>query len=122
MTRKFPHELLEDARELSSYRGRTEGVYRDFLAVRAGSLSAAEFGNKYRRRRANPAQRDEMNRASKLGEDIARANETLLTERAFEAVGQRAGNQPGGSRRLLGNVSVFVVPRARLELAHPNGH
>ena len=31
-----------------------------------------------------------MNRASKLGEDIARANETLLTERAVVAVRQRA--------------------------------
>jgi hypothetical protein len=30
-----------------------------------------------------------MNRASKLGEDIARANETLLTERTFEAVKTR---------------------------------
>lgn len=37
----------------------------------------------------NLAQGDEMNRASKLGEDIARANETLLTERAFEAVRHR---------------------------------
>ena len=195
MPRDFPHELLEDARELSSYRGWTEDVYRDFLAVRSGSLSAEEFGRKYRRRRAiltldltgftlsainigelesllrildaqrvcipvlkefdaelircfaddmvaifetpgmaldaafelhrrvarfcdsglasdhptrccvgigygevfaigpNLAQGDEMNRASKLGEDIARANETLLTERAFEAVEQRTDVQ-----------------------------
>ena len=41
----------------------------------------------------NLAQGDEMNRASKLGEDIARANETLLTERAFEAVRQRTDIQ-----------------------------
>ncbi len=34
----------------------------------------------------NLAQGDEMNRVSKLGEDIARANETLLTERAYAAV------------------------------------
>lgn len=34
----------------------------------------------------NLAQGDEMNRASKLGEDIARGNETLLTERAYAAV------------------------------------
>jgi class 3 adenylate cyclase len=34
----------------------------------------------------NLAQGDEMNRASKLGEDIARARETLLTERAFAAL------------------------------------
>jgi class 3 adenylate cyclase len=37
----------------------------------------------------NLAQGDEMNRASKLGEDIARANETLITERAYEAVCDR---------------------------------
>jgi len=30
-----------------------------------------------------------MNRASKLGEDIARANETLITERAFESLRER---------------------------------
>ena len=34
----------------------------------------------------NLAQGDEMNRAAKLGEDIARGNETLVTERAYEAV------------------------------------
>jgi adenylate cyclase len=37
----------------------------------------------------NRAQGDEMNRASKLGEDIARANETLLTERAQRAMADR---------------------------------
>ena len=37
----------------------------------------------------NLAQGDEMNRAAKLGEDIARANETLLTENAFSATGHR---------------------------------
>ena len=30
-----------------------------------------------------------MNRASKLGEDIARAKETLLTERAYDALKSR---------------------------------
>jgi hypothetical protein len=30
-----------------------------------------------------------MNRASKLGEDVARANETLVTERTFEALKKR---------------------------------
>ena len=34
----------------------------------------------------NLAQGDEMNQASKLGEDIARANETLVTERAYAAL------------------------------------
>jgi len=37
----------------------------------------------------NLAQGDEMNKASKLGEDIARANETLITERAFESLRER---------------------------------
>lgn len=37
----------------------------------------------------NLAQGDEMNRASKLGEDIARGSETLLTERAFAALRHR---------------------------------
>jgi class 3 adenylate cyclase len=37
----------------------------------------------------NLAQGDEMNRASKLGEDIARAKETLLTERAYDALKSR---------------------------------
>ncbi len=192
MTNHFPHELLDDALELSSYRGWTEEVYRDFLALRAGSLTADEFQLKYRHRRAilsldmtgltssamtigelasllrvvdaqrvcipvlrdfgaslvrcfaddmvalfedphnalgaaleihrriddfnrsslasehpteccvgigygdvfaigpNLAQGDEMNRASKLGEDIARASETLLTESTHEALKTRA--------------------------------
>ena len=34
-----------------------------------------------------------MNRASKLGEDIGRANETLLTEQAFDALGARTDIQ-----------------------------
>ena len=38
----------------------------------------------------NLAQGDEMNRASKLGEDIGRAKETLLTERAYDALKSRA--------------------------------
>jgi adenylate cyclase len=37
----------------------------------------------------NLTQGDEMNRASKLGEDIARAKETLLTERAYDALKTR---------------------------------
>lgn len=34
----------------------------------------------------NSAMGDEMNRASKLGEDLARGRETLITERMYEAV------------------------------------
>lgn len=37
----------------------------------------------------NLAQGDEMNRTAKLGEDIARGNETLVTERAYEAIKSR---------------------------------
>ena len=187
----FPHELLEDAHELSRYNGWTEEVYQDFLDIRRGRLTPEAFADKYRRRRAilaldmtgftksaihigelesllrvldaqrvcipvlkaagadflrcfaddivalfedpeaaldaafeihsrieqfnqsihasqhptecciglgygdvftigpNRAQGDEMNRTSKLGEDIARANETLVTERGFEALRHR---------------------------------
>ena len=191
MTKIFRHELLDNIRELSAYRGWSELVYRDFLALRKGELSAGEFHHKYLYQRAilsldmtgftssamntgelesllrildaqrvcipvlkefgadlircfadditaifndpnaaidaalevhrridvfnqsplaskqptqckigigfgkvfaigpNLAQGDEMNRASKLGEDIARANETLLTEQAYEALQER---------------------------------
>jgi adenylate cyclase len=37
----------------------------------------------------NLAQGDEMNRASKLGEEFARANETLITERTYAALENR---------------------------------
>lgn len=37
----------------------------------------------------NLAQGDEMNRASKLGEDIARGNETLVTETVYSAIAHR---------------------------------
>ena len=189
--KKFPHELLEDACELSSYCGWSEDVYRDFLSCQRGTLSVEEFYQKYQQQSTivsidmtgftssamnvgelqsllrimdaqkvcipvlkefsaslircfaddivavfndphsaidaafeihqrvklfrhsaeaskhptecsigighgkvfaigpNLAQGDEMNRASKLGEDIARANETLLTERAQDALKER---------------------------------
>ena len=189
--KNFPHELLEDPHELSSYCGWSEDVYRDFLACQRGTLSAEEFQQRYQQQstilsidmtgftvsamnmgelpsllrildaqkvcipvlkdfsarlircfaddivaifddpnnainaafeihrrvelfRHSPqasndptqcsigighgkvfaigpdlSQGDEMNRASKLGEDIARANETLLTEKAFDALKAR---------------------------------
>jgi class 3 adenylate cyclase len=37
----------------------------------------------------NLAQGDEMNRASRLGEDIARGNETLVTEKVYAAIAHR---------------------------------
>lgn len=43
----FPYPLLEDARALASYRGWSEDVYRDLLAVRAGELSEQAFCEKY---------------------------------------------------------------------------
>lgn len=43
----YPYELLEDARELSSYCGWSEEVYRDFLACQRRSLSSEEFRQKY---------------------------------------------------------------------------
>ena len=41
----------------------------------------------------NLSQGDEMNRASKLGEDIGRANETRFTELAFDALKARTDIQ-----------------------------
>jgi class 3 adenylate cyclase len=192
MANDYPYELLDDAVALSQYRGWNEDVYRDFLDLRSGKMTAAEFHAKYTHRRAilsldmtgftssamkigeiesllrivdaqrvcipvlrdfgaelvrcfaddvvalfeqpndaldaafeihhrvnqfnlsglaseyptkccigigfgdvyaigpNLAQGDEMNRASKLGEDIARANETLVTERTFKALKNRS--------------------------------
>ena len=191
MNSDFPYDLLSCAQELSSYQGWNEDVYRDFLALRQGTLSEERFREKYCRRRAivsldmtgftatainvgelesllrimdaqrvcipvlkdfnaelircfaddvvaifetpdaaldaaleihhridhfgestiasahptqccvgigygdvfaigpNLAQGDEMNRASKLGEDIARGRETLVTENVFEALQHR---------------------------------
>ncbi len=191
MTEEYPHDLLEDPLELSSFQGWSADVYHDFLALQQGDVSREEFQEKYTWRRAilsldmtgftssaihvgevesflrivdmqkvcipvlqefgadlvrcfaddivalfedphaaidaafevhrrvlrfrssphgtehtsqccvgigygsvfaigpNLAQGDEMNRASKLGEDIARANETLITERAFESLKER---------------------------------
>lgn len=187
----FPYDLLDNAEELSSYRGWEESVYRDFLAFKHGRLTASQLREKYTRRRAivsmdmtgftssainvgeleslvrildvqrvcipvlkqfdaelircfaddivaifeapdaaidaafevhrrvehfrlaglasahptqccigigygdvlaigpNLAQGDEMNRASKLGEDIARGQETLITENVFQALRHR---------------------------------
>ena len=52
---------------------------------------------------------DEMNRASKLGEDTARGGETLITEAAREALGERPGVRfhPQSSDDLL--FSYFTV-------------
>jgi len=195
MMKDYPHELLEDPRELSSYCGWSEDVYQDFLACQRGTLSVEAFHRKYQRQMTvlvidmtgltasameigelqsllrildaqkvclpvlkdfsaglircfaddivavfddpnnaidaafethrrirlfrhsaqaskdptqcsigighgnvfaigpNLSQGDEMNRASKLGEDIARANETLITELAFDALKTRTDIQ-----------------------------
>ena len=192
MSKKYPYELFEDTRELAGFRGWSEDVYGDFLAIQRGTLSYDEFNQRYQQQCAilsidmtgftssaikigelqsflrildaqkvcipvlkdfsarlircfaddvvaifdepdnaidaafeihrrtelfrhsaqtsdhptqccigigygkvfaigpNLAQGDEMNRASKLGEDIARAKETLLTERAYDALKTRA--------------------------------
>ena len=195
MTENYPHELLEDPRELSAYCGWSEDVYQEFLACQRGTLSFEAFHLKYQQQRTilvldmtgltasamnigelqsllrivdaqkvcipvlknysarlircfaddivaifddpnkaidaafeihrrlelfrhssqasknstqcsigighgnvfaigpNLSQGDEMNRASKLGEDIGRANETLLTELAFDALKARTDIQ-----------------------------
>jgi len=187
----FPHQLLEDTKTLASFKGWSEQVYTDFLHLQQGTMTEAEFGDKYYRERAilsmdmtgftssamsrgelesllrivdaqkvaipvlqelgaelircfaddivalftdpnaavdaafevhrrirlfneselasshptfccagvgygrvfaigpNLAQGDEMNRASKLGEDIARGNETLITERVQAVLAER---------------------------------
>lgn len=45
---EFRHPLLEDPRALASFEGWSEQVYRDFLALQRGTLSAAEFDARYR--------------------------------------------------------------------------
>ena len=47
MTKNYPHELLEDPQELSSYCGWSEDVYQDFLACQRGTLSFEVFHQKY---------------------------------------------------------------------------
>ena len=47
--KNYPHELLEDPRELSSYCGWSEDVYQDFLACQRGTLSFEAFNRKYKR-------------------------------------------------------------------------
>lgn len=46
-TTAYPFELLDDPKALASYRGWSEQVYRDMLAVRAGQLSEADFYARY---------------------------------------------------------------------------
>jgi class 3 adenylate cyclase len=50
MMKDYPHELLEDARELSSYCGWSEDVYQDFLACQRGTMSVGAFHRKYQRK------------------------------------------------------------------------
>lgn len=45
--KSFPFPLLDDARDLASFQGWSEEVYRDLLALRAGTLSESEFFRKY---------------------------------------------------------------------------
>ena len=188
----YPHPLMEDVKTLASFEGWGEDVYRDFFELQRGTMTEAEFIEKYHQDRAilsmdmtgftssamhrgelqsllrvldaqrvaipvlqefganlircfaddivalfhepnsaidsafeihrrielfnasplasehptlccvgvgygrilasgpNLAQGAEMNRASKLGEDVARGSETLVTERAFTAMADRS--------------------------------
>ncbi len=43
----FPHELLDDPAALAAFRGWSEEVYRDFLALQRGEMSESEFEDKY---------------------------------------------------------------------------
>ncbi|NNF51620.1 MAG: hypothetical protein HKN59_04195, partial [Gammaproteobacteria bacterium] len=46
-TTDLPFEVLEDPKELASYLGWSEPVYRDMLAVRSGKLSESDFYARY---------------------------------------------------------------------------
>lgn len=50
MTHDFSYDLLNDPKELSSYKGWHEDVYRDLLAFRSGELTAQALRKKYTRR------------------------------------------------------------------------
>lgn len=52
MADDYPHELMEDTKELSSYRGWEENVYHDFLALQRGALATNKFRQKHSRKRA----------------------------------------------------------------------
>lgn len=82
-----PHSALDAAFEIHH---RIEHFNRSELAsaVPTKCCIGIGFGDVYAIG-PNLAQGDEMNRASKLGEDIARANETLLTERTYDALKER---------------------------------
>ena len=50
MTIEYSYDLLDSPRELSSYQGWDEDVYRDLFAFRQGKLSAQALREKYTRR------------------------------------------------------------------------
>lgn len=43
----LPFQIIDDPKELASYQGWSEKVYRDMLAVRSGKLSEADFYARY---------------------------------------------------------------------------
>ena len=51
-TTSFAFELLDDPKELASYQGWSEQVYRDMLAVRSGKLSESDFYARYQWQKA----------------------------------------------------------------------
>lgn len=51
-TTDLPFEVLEDPKELASYLGWSEPVYRDMLAVRSGKLSESDFYARYQWQKA----------------------------------------------------------------------
>ncbi len=48
----FPYELLEDPEELGGYRGWSEEIYREFLAIQRGELAEETFESRYRQVRS----------------------------------------------------------------------
>ena len=52
MDHSFPHDLLDDPAALAEFQGWSREVYRDFLELQDGRLSADEFDRRYLRERA----------------------------------------------------------------------
>jgi len=93
----YPQELLEDAQELGNDQGWTEEVNRRVDLFNDSPLASANpaqccIGIGYGKAFAighNLSQGDEMNRAAKLCEDIARTSGPAVTERVYAALKAR---------------------------------
>jgi hypothetical protein len=111
MVEKYIYKLIENPKELAKFGFWSEEIYEDLLACQKGKMSKDLFNAKYLSQIAIlcldtagftkaamkkgelyslfRAMGSEMNRASKLGEDIAGGEEILVTEHAFEVLKDR---------------------------------